>query len=91
MTKPTIEQRLSALEQQFAKAFGNEPVLRTAQPGPDDWRATIGIFKDAGMKAVFDAALKLREDHRAEFYAKQRRKTHRTRRKVTANRRRVKP
>ena len=76
MKKNCIEERLSKLEHQVSElmnALGprtdlNRP-LSSLQPGPDEWKQTIGIFKkEDGMKEVFDEALKIRERHRQAFY-----------------------
>ena len=81
MRKPTVEQRLEALEAQVAKlasAMGTQPV-----PRAKDWRRTIGIFTGSGMKEVFDEAQKLRHADREKFFRaeeqrKQRRKARKT-------------
>ncbi len=82
MRKPTIEQRLEALEAQVAKltnSQGTEPA-----PRAKDWRRTIGIFTGTGMKEVFDEALKIRQADREKFYrAEERRKQRQKARKTS--------
>lgn len=72
MAKATLEQRITALEQQVAE-------LRAAANGSStkDWRRTIGMFTgDKVMKQIFDEALKFREADREKArrrFSKQRR------------------
>jgi|WetSurMetagenome_2_1015567.scaffolds.fasta_scaffold501381_2 hypothetical protein len=63
MSPTTLEQRVERLER-----IVNE--LQTApgrEPGPDDWRTTIGAFStDPQAKEVLDEALRLRENDRRQ-------------------------
>ncbi len=73
MARPTLEERVAALEQQVAE-------LKAAMENgvrPKDWRRTIGMFTgDEGMQQLFEEAMKLREADRQRArrrYAKSRR------------------
>ena len=61
MPPRTLEERVTALEQQVAE-------LRAAQANgvqPSDWRRTLGMFTDdPGMQQLFAEALKIREADR---------------------------
>lgn len=74
MSKPTLEQRVAALEQQVAEL---KTAVETGER-PKDWRRTIGMFAgDEMMKEIFDEALKIREADREKArrrYAKSRQK-----------------
>ena len=59
----TLEQRVQRLEQIVDELRGKS--LR--EPGPDDWRATIGVFStDLRAKEILDEALQLRENERQQ-------------------------
>jgi hypothetical protein len=61
MSKPTLEQRVAALEHQVAEL---KTAVETGER-PKDWRRTIGMFTgDEGMKEIFDEAMKIREADR---------------------------
>ena len=56
-----LEQRVIELERQFA---GLQPKPRHV-PGRDDWKRTIGMFRDNPIAAeVIQEALRLREEER---------------------------
>jgi hypothetical protein len=61
MTKPNLEERITALEKQVAEL--KEALANGVRP--KDWRRTIGVFSGAEMMPqVFDEALKYRENDR---------------------------
>jgi hypothetical protein len=61
MPNPTLEQRVAALEQQVAELKAEGVNGRERKP----WLRVQGIFaNDAGMKEIFEEALKLREKDR---------------------------
>ena len=60
----TLEQRVERLEQIVEELRGK--TLR--EPGPDDWRTTIGVFSgDPRAKEIIDEALQLRENERQQL------------------------
>ena len=62
MSKPSLEDRVAALEKQVAELAASAANGRRQK----DWRRTIGIFTDdPGMQRVFEEAMKLREADRA--------------------------
>lgn len=61
MSRPTIEQRVASLESHVAEL---QAALQKQRPAKD-WRRTIGAFTDdAGMQAILQTALRLREADR---------------------------
>lgn len=63
MSRATLEQRVERLEN-IVEQLRSEP---RREPGPDDWRTTIGVFStDPRAKEILDEALKLREDERQQ-------------------------
>ena len=60
MTRPSIEERVVALEREVA-------VLKAGKgASAKDWRRTVGMFTDdPEMQRLFDEAMKLREADRA--------------------------
>ncbi len=79
MPKPTIEARLTKLEQQVALLVGagassteknaSRSNGRPRQPlvSRNKWQQTLGVFgPEDGMDAVFEAAMKLREQDRKQ-------------------------
>jgi hypothetical protein len=57
MSRPTLEERMAALEQQVAEMRAELATL--AQP--QDWRSTIGMFAgDEMMKQIFEEGRKIR-------------------------------
>ena len=85
MPKSSLETRIARLERQVTQLLANgNGHLESSRPKPDSWKSVIGIFKKGdGMKEVLDEALKIREQHREDFYKKQ------TRRRTAAKRRKV--
>lgn len=59
MPQLSLEQRVAALEKQFAE-------MQPANgPGKNDWRQTVGMFTDdPGMLELFADAMKIREADR---------------------------
>ena len=63
MPTTSLEQRVERLER-IVEELRSE-ALR--EPGPDDWRATIGVFStDPLAKEIADEALRLRENERQQ-------------------------
>lgn len=63
MSQPTLEERVAALEQTVARLLTQRPA-----PGPNDWRSTIGMFKDDPvMKEIQEEGRKIREADREQF------------------------
>lgn len=63
MASVSLEKRVAQLELQVAKL--QSELTSTSPKNGKDWRRTIGMFtEDAGMKAIFDEARKLREADR---------------------------
>jgi hypothetical protein len=63
MSQPTLEERVAALEQTVARLVARQPA-----PGPNDWRSTIGMFKDDPvMREIDEEARKIREADREQF------------------------
>jgi hypothetical protein len=61
--RPALEQRVERLERIVEKL----QTLWNAQPGPDEWRSTIGMFAgDSIAKVIIDAALQARADERKQ-------------------------
>ena len=59
MATTTIEQRVERLERIV------EELRSMREPGQDEWRATIGVFRDdSAAKEIVDEALRLREEER---------------------------
>lgn len=82
MSKVSFESRIAKLEQQVAQLLASGDTVSPSAP-TDSWKSAIGAFKGAGMKEVLDEALKIREEHRAEYRKQQ------TRRRASAKRRKV--
>jgi hypothetical protein len=63
MSQPTLEERVAALDNQVARL---ENLLRPgAEPGPDEWKLTLGMFaNDPIMKEIDEEARKIREKDR---------------------------
>jgi hypothetical protein len=60
----TLEQRVEQLEHIVEELQSR--ALR--EPGPDDWRATIGVFSaDPRAKEILDEALQLGENERQQL------------------------
>ena len=76
MPKSSLESRIDRLEEQMSQLLADTRGRRASQqPDSEQWKAVIGVFKKGdGMKAVLDEALKIREQHREEFYKKQTRR-----------------
>lgn len=86
MAKASVESRIAKLEEQVAQLLASgDARQQTRQPPADSWRSAIGAFKGAGMKEVLDEALKIREQHRAEFRKQQSRRRTSTKRKKVAS------
>ncbi len=84
MAKASFESRIAKLEQQVTQLLAKSDAVSPSVPA-DSWKAAIGAFKGAGMKEVLDEALKIREEHRAEYRKQQtRRRTSSKRRKVAS-------
>lgn len=84
MAKASFETRIAKLEQQVAQLLASGVAKSPSVSVPaDSWKSAIGAFKGAGMKEVLDEALKIREEHRAEYRKQQ------TRRRTSAKRRKV--
>ena len=69
MSNPTLEQRVAELEREVAQLKAERTNGQTAakyhQPGPDDWKKTIGMFDgDPVFNAQFDEAKRVREAER---------------------------
>jgi hypothetical protein len=61
MSQPALEERVERLERIVEKL----QALWNAQPGPEEWRSTIGMFAgDSTAKEIIDAALQARVDER---------------------------
>lgn len=61
MPRPTLEERVAALEKQMAELGAQQ----TNGPGKDEWRQTVGIFtENPGMLDLFAEAMKIREADR---------------------------
>jgi hypothetical protein len=72
MVHSVLESRLERLESQVQELRSE---LQAVKGVGKDWRRTIGIFTDdAGMKSVFQAALKLREADRKKARSRTARK-----------------
>ena len=86
MAKVSLETRIAKLEQQVAQLQADENArMQSLQPPADSWRSAIGALKGDGMKEVLDESLKIREQHRADYYKQQsRRRTSTKRRKVAS-------
>ena len=64
MPTTSLEQRVERLERMVDEL--RSEALR--EPGPDDWRATIGVFStDPLAKEIADEALRLRENERQQL------------------------
>jgi len=63
MSLQTLEERVAALEKEVARLSG---LLRPAvEPGPDDWKSTLGMFaNDPIMKEIDEETRKIREADR---------------------------
>lgn len=73
MAKPTVEERLVALEKQVAELMNGTQHLK--QGRQKDWRRTIGMFTDKpGVLKIFEEAMKLREADRAKARSTSRRR-----------------
>ena len=71
MSALSLEERLSALEQEVADLKAQRP----QEAAKKDWRRTVGMFTDnPGVQEIFDEALKLREGDRKKARRRQRRK-----------------
>ena len=63
MPQATLEERVERLERIVEELQGGT----RAEPGRDDWRATIGMFAgDLLVKEVIDEALRVREEERKQ-------------------------
>ncbi len=61
MTRPTLEERMNALEKRVEDLQAQ--VQKLARP--KDWRNIVGRFEgDEGMKQIFEEARKIREEDR---------------------------
>lgn len=60
MPQPTLDERVTALEQAVARLSGLQP--GAGHPPEKDWRSTLGMFAgDAIMKEIIDEGRKIRE------------------------------
>jgi hypothetical protein len=78
MATHDLEQRVEILESQLGEL--RDELRAGKQPGPKDWRRTIGAFTgDEGMQQILRDAMSLREADRKKSRAKKspRRKTRR--------------
>ena len=71
MSNPTLEQRVAELEREVAQLkaqrANGQAAPKLHQPGPDDWKKTIGMFDgDPVFKEMLDHAAKLREEEREQ-------------------------
>ena len=79
MPQDTLEKRVARLEEQMGRllrhpqrseAQGGPDVGETAsvvseEPGPDDWKRTVGMFRgDSVFKEMIDEATRRREEER---------------------------
>lgn len=63
MSQATIEERVTRLEQLVNQLLQ----VKSAEPGPDDWKRTFGMFAgDPVMKEIIDAGQRIREEDRRE-------------------------
>jgi hypothetical protein len=63
MSQQTLEDRVAALEEKVAQLTRQMGPGR--EPGPDDWKSTIGMFaNDPIMKEIDEEARKYREENR---------------------------
>lgn len=68
MASSVLEERVDNLENRMTQL---QQELQAVKRGGKDWRSTIGMFTDdEGMKAVFQAALKLRAADRKKARVK---------------------
>jgi hypothetical protein len=68
MSARTIQQRVAQLEARVAEL---QEEVRAAGRSSKDWRRTIGAFTDdAGMQAILQEAMRLREADRQKARAK---------------------
>ena len=71
MSRPTLEERVAALERQFGALLGNH----TGTGRTKDWRRTRGVFTgDDFMKQVFEEGRKIREAERKRAQPRSRKK-----------------
>jgi hypothetical protein len=65
MSQPTLDERVSALEQEVARLSSLH--LGERQPPERDWRSTLGMFAgDAIMKEIIEEGRKIRERDREQ-------------------------
>jgi hypothetical protein len=63
MSQPTLEERVTALEEAVAKLTSSLPGQKA--PPEYDWRSTIGMFaNDPIMKEIDEEGRKIREEDR---------------------------
>jgi hypothetical protein len=64
MPQTPLEQRVERLERIVAEMQTGD----RQEPGPDDWRTTIGAFSDdLRIREILDEALRLRESERQQL------------------------
>jgi hypothetical protein len=77
MSALSLEQRVSALEQELAELRSRtiDSNAGRANGRAKDWRRTVGMFTDSpGMKELFAEAMKIREADRRKARRGQKRK-----------------
>lgn len=63
MARQTLEDRVAALEKEVARLSGQ--LRPNGEPGPDDWKSTLGMFaNDPIMKEIDEETRKVREADR---------------------------
>ena len=86
MPRNSLESRIEKLEQQVAHLIANGTSCPSTSAEPtQDWRSVIGSMNGPGMKEVLDEALKIREQHRKDFYEKQSQRRNAAKRRKVAS------